>query len=152
AMPDISNTPSFLVRLAAEGMAATIPGCAKVLAVGSRSAPRQTAQDTTPPKAIDLFGPAIVQPWLTELGTYSAEEQLNALVQLSSLPSGQSRQEAATAIERYAAAAASEDKAIAIEYLTALPLAVRRVLVPDPNASQFTAPTPFTPDLALLFS
>ena len=71
--------------------------------------------------------------YVESAGAQARVEQLAILTRLAAMRPAESGREAATAIKQVAAKTASEDQAIAVEYLTAIPLSVRRALVPaDP--------------------
>src|SRR6516164_3125144 len=125
-----------LLDLAAEGIAPAINGCAGILSAASKGRAAGKRPDLFQLKGIQYFGPRIVGRWVEELHERPQNDQVNALLQLAALPATASRTEAVSAIERLAARAADEDKALAIEYLTAIPLAVRRSLVPDPTTGR----------------
>jgi WD40 repeat protein/serine/threonine protein kinase len=130
---------AVLVQLAAEGVAAVIGGCSKVLSSGLKPA-SPPSLGVTPIKGINYFGPHIINRWIAGLGTSSPADQIESLVQLSGMPVAESRQEAAQAVDRLAPDASSEDKTLAVEYLSAIPLAIRRALVPDKDTAQLTLP------------
>jgi WD40 repeat protein len=133
------SSPALLVQLAAEGISAVIGGCSKVLSSGLKPASAPPVGGT-PIKGINYFGPHIVNRWIAGLGNSSPAEQVESFVQLSGMPVAESRQEAAQAVDRFAPDAAPEDKTLAVEYLSAIPLAVRRALVPDKDTAQLTLP------------
>jgi len=139
------SSPVLLVQLAAEGIAAVIGGCSKVLSSGLKPA-SPPPLGTTPIKGINYFGPHIINRWIAELGTSSPMDQIETFVQLSGMPVAESRQEAAQAVDRFAPDASPEDKTLAVEYLSAIPLAVRRALVPDKDTAQMTLPPTFPGD------
>src|SRR5712692_8546659 len=144
-MSESKGSPAILVQLAAEGIAAVIGGCSKVLS--SRQKPASPpALGVTPIKGINYFGPHIINRWMAGLGTSSPMDQIETLIQLSSMPVAESRQEAAQAVDRFAPDASPEDKTLAVEYLSAIPLAVRKALVPDKDTAQLTLPQTFPGD------
>src|SRR6266849_10691311 len=114
------SSPTLLVQLAAEGIAAVIGGCSKVLSSGLKPA-SSPPLGVTPIKGINYFGPHIINRWMAGLGTSSPVDQIETLVQLGSMPVADSRREAALAIDRFAPDASPEDKTMAVEYLSALP-------------------------------
>src|SRR5216684_1907050 len=139
------SSPTLLVQLAAEGIAAVIGGCSKVLSSGLKPA-SSPPLGVTPIKGINYFGPHIINRWIAGLGTSSPADHIETLVQLSSMPVAESRQEAAQAIDRLTPDASSDDKTLAVEYLSAIPLAVRKALVPDKDTAQLTLPQTFPGD------
>jgi WD40 repeat protein len=145
-MTEAGNSPGFLIMQAARGMAPAIKGCALLL-TPKREDPAPTEPGLPPPKALNYFGPRIVDQWATVLQFRPRAEWAQTLVRLASLPPADSRETAEAAVQRLAPDASPEDQHLAIEYLAVLPLAVRRSLVPEPGTSQLTlTPTITTPD------
>ncbi len=145
-MSESKESPALLVQLAAEGIAPVIGGCSRVLNSGSRPPSLPPGLPTSPMKGINYFGPHIINRWMAGLGSTSPVDQIETLVQLGSMPVADSRREAALAIDRFAPDASPEDKTMAVEYLSALPLSVRRALVPDKDTGQLTLPPTFPGD------
>lgn len=145
-MSETNGSPAVLVQLAAEGIAAVIGGCSKVLSSGLKPA-AAPALATTPIKGINYFGPHIINRWIAGLGTASPVDQIETLVQLSNMPVAESRQEAAQAVDRLAPDASPEDKTLAVEYLSAIPLAIRKALVPDKDTAKLTLPPTYPGEL-----
>ncbi len=114
-----TNEPDLL-DLAAHGAAKVVAGATQTL-TPSGSAVRLGAG-----RAIQLFGPPILQAWRDALGSRSAWEQQQAVSRLGRLSGNELRQKAAAAIEQYADGVSPEDRALAVEYLSAIPVAVRR--------------------------
>jgi WD40 repeat protein len=133
-----SKDPGTLIRLAAQGIGPVIAGCAGMLAAGFRGRPADSSPHRVQLKGISYFGPHIVAQWLTELKPRPVEEQVEALVELAGLGAAASRDFATSAVAELAATANPEDKILAVEYLTAIPLAVRRSLVADPTTGQLS--------------
>jgi serine/threonine protein kinase len=129
---------ALLIDLAAEGIAPAVNGCAKTLAAGSRGRSSSTPSDHLRLKGINVFGPRIITRWLAELENRPQAEQASALVQLAGLAADDSRNQALSAVERLTAGATLEDRALAVEYLTAIPLSLRRTLMPDPASGRLT--------------
>src|SRR5262245_20001532 len=105
-----------LVNLAAEGVATSIAGCASVLA-SARQASKAPALAATPTKAVNYFGPRIVERWLARLGSLAKGEQMAALVHLSTMPVAEARNQAQESLARLVPDAAPEDKSVVLEYL-----------------------------------
>jgi serine/threonine protein kinase len=124
------SSSAILIRVAAEAMAPAIPGCANILAAGSRS---NDQNGKRPPslKGLNLFGPLIVEHWFTRLSRQEVADQVAELIALSRVVPAESRREAGAAVEEFAQEASEADKALAMEYLTAIPLSVRRSLILD---------------------
>jgi serine/threonine protein kinase len=136
------DSGQYMIHLAAEGMAGVIAGCAAVLAAGTKGSASAKASSILQLKGINYFGPAIIERWLTEFKPHSSDEQIQRLVKLAELPPSESHEEASAAVDKLAGGASAVDKQLAIEYLTAIPLAVRRSLVADPATGKLTlAPT-----------
>lgn len=123
----------FLLRLAAVGMAPLLKDCRRNLTSGIRD--RWPVGVRQP---INYFGPAIVERWLEVLRAQPRGEALAQLVQLATLTAAQCEEEVAPIIEPCDADAA--DRALGLEYLKSLPLAVRRTLVADPETGKNTIP------------
>ena len=126
-MASLVRQRGFLLHLAAEGMVPALPGCAGIL---------------TGDRAINLFGPAIVQRWLDWMRGQPRGLQLTALSELADLPVAKARQEVAALV----AAFTPEDRAVAVAYLAAVPRAVQRALVLDPSSGAMTLPIGQTAD------
>lgn len=141
-MNETTDRASQLVSLAAEGIATVIPGCVAAIVTAKES--RNAAFDATPPKAINHFGHHIVERWMAAMHDQPEIDQRDTLTQLANLTLSESRSEATTAVERFAGEASAEDKALAVEYLTAIPLMVRRSLVQDPETGRMTLPNAIT--------
>jgi WD40 repeat protein len=139
-MSETKESAASLVQLAAEGIAAVVGGCSKVLSTGVKPAPASPSLSSTPMKGINYFGPHIINRWMAGLGTTSPVDQIDTIVQLGSMPVADSRREASQAIERLAADASADDKTVAVEYLSAIPLAVRRALIPDKETGKLVLP------------
>jgi serine/threonine protein kinase len=139
-MPEPSLSSDLLIRWAAEAMAPVVVNCSAVLGAPEGSGRSSAGADQ--PKGINYFGPHIVDRWLSEFSKYSSEQQLAAIIDLAAVSVPESRRQAAPAVDEAAPTASPRDKTLAIEYLTAIPLAVRRSLVPDRRTGQ---PTLFPP-------
>jgi hypothetical protein len=147
----------FLLQLAAEAIAPVIGGCAGALAGPGGAAvgavvgaalerPVKKAVGFVVEKAINHFGPPIVDRWLEWLSRHDKAEQLAAITQLAALPTEEARREAVAAVERLVPDASPVDKSVAIEYLTAIPKAVQRSLVLDRQTGTLTLPPTLSPD------
>jgi serine/threonine protein kinase len=123
----------FLLNLAAEAIAPVVPGCARVLGGGSD-------------RAINFFGQRIAWHWADWMRGQHRSVQLAALADLSDLPPDRARREAVEVIEAAAPEAASEDRAVAIEYLCALQRSVPRSLVLDQITGAMILPAGQDPD------
>lgn len=143
-MPDTIENPGLLVNLAAEGIAAVINGCAKAMSMARD--PSQSAANDMLPKAINFFGPRIVECWIKGLTAKTKDAQIDVIAKLASLSLADSRKEAIASIEQFAAQASQEDKTLAVEYLSAIPLSIRRNLVHDPETGKMTLPNAMTVD------
>jgi serine/threonine protein kinase len=141
-MAEPHDSPGYLIHLAAEGMAPVIAGCAGSLAAQVKS----EGAGHFPVKGIDYFGPRIIEKWLGDVRGRPQAEQLAMLSSLATLSAADGRQEAAAAVDRAATGASPEDRAIAVEYLAAIPLSVRRSLVPDAGSGRLILPPTFTTD------
>ncbi|MGE3808782.1 MAG: WD40 repeat domain-containing serine/threonine protein kinase [Gemmataceae bacterium] len=131
---------NVLVNLAAQGVAPVIKGCSKAIALFN------SQQAEALPKAISFFGPRIVERWLANLTARSKPDQINALTELAALPLPASRLEAEQSFQNLGVDAGPEDRSVAIEYLSALPLAVRKSLIQDPETGRMTLPATVVSD------
>src|SRR5262245_41251158 len=99
-MARVGDGQTILVELAAEGMAPAISGCAKTLPSGLKPLGGGSLFSHCPPaKAIDLFGPQIIERWLSGLSNRSPDARRAALVQLAAVPMTEIRQQAKAAVE-----------------------------------------------------
>ncbi len=145
-MTEAGSSPGFLIRHAARGMAPAIKGCAPLL-TPKRDAATPEEAGVFQPKALNYFGPRIVEQWTTVLQFRPRADWVQLLVRLAGLSAADSRQEAEAAVQRFAPEASPEDQHLAVEYLAVLPLAVRRSLIPEPGTNQLTlTPTITVPD------
>jgi WD40 repeat protein len=143
-MPDSPDNAVLLVNLAAEGIADVIKGCSQAVAAARNNAP--TLSDGLPAKAINFFGPRIVERWLKGNQAKPRAELLDTIAALASIPIAESRRQAVAAVDRVANGASAEDKSTAVEYLTVIPLSVRRALVHNPDTGRMALPTQFIND------
>jgi serine/threonine protein kinase len=150
------STPSlrgYLLLLAADAIGPLVGGCAGALAAGPiGGAAGAWVGDKVGggvkfavERAINYFGPPIVEHWLDWLRSRPADEQMDAVSQLGSLPAEEARRAAAAALDRAAPEADPRDKAVALEYLAAIPGTVRRSLVTD-TTGRSTLPPNLPPD------
>lgn len=124
----------FLLTLAVEGIAPLITGCADAL-----------HND----RAINCFGPAIVERWREWMRGQPPALWSSSLSELAELPPAKARTEVVTAIDRLSPGASAEDRAVAGDYLCAIPRSVQRALVLDPVTGGFTLPSGTSPDSSL---
>ena len=147
-MAEATRPRGFLLTLAAEGIAPAIGGCAGALAAGAEAGVAGIVVGQVVERAINYFGPRIVQRWLGWLRGQPRQDQLAAIAQLAALPPDEARREAAEAVERLAPEADRADKDLAVEYLTAIPSAVERSLVRDRATGTLTLPATMAADSA----
>src|SRR6516165_9878872 len=115
-MAEATRPRGFLLSLAAEGIAPAIGGCAGALAAGAEAGVAGVVVGQVVERAINYFGPRVVQCWLGWLRGKPRQDQLIAIAQLATLPPDEARREAAEAVERLAPEADRADKDLAIEY------------------------------------
>jgi hypothetical protein len=128
----MSTTPdpgNYLLLLAAEAIAGTVPGCAAVL----RPAPWWVTEAAPPPDALSRFGPPIIARWTEWLGSLTWEEQARAIEGLAALAPATAERLVAPLLGKLLTDTAGIDRQLATEYLTSIPAAVRTALVPDPE-------------------
>src|SRR5262245_44683637 len=121
----------FLLTLAAEGIAPLIPGCADALPLD---------------RAINRFGPPIVERWREWMRGQSPGLWSSSLNELAELSAAKTRTEVAAVLDRPGPEASPADRAAAEEYLCAIPRSVQRGLVLDPATGGFTLPRGASPD------
>jgi serine/threonine protein kinase len=132
--------PNWLLNLAAKAMAPLVGGCAGLL-VSAYVAPgvgKFVGKGVE--KAIDVFGRYIVVKWQDWFAKQPAKLQDAAVNELANLTPAEARAEAKEAIDEAAPNASPEEKQLAVEYLTAIPNAVRQSLVPDPSTGAASVP------------
>jgi WD40 repeat protein len=150
-----SNPPiGSLFTLAAEAIAPLVTGCARTLRPAGGK-PTLTAglalgagpalgaglpTPPPPPKAIDLFGPPIVKAWRTALERRTAMDQQEAVKELAALPVAAAREQATGTLARLVPDAVADDRALAVEYLVAVPRSAQRVLIPEIGTTAWRLP------------
>ena len=139
-MPEGMNAPSLLLELAAEGVAPVVGGCAGALIAGPVGAAVGAGVGRVVEKAINFFGPRIVEKWLGWFRRQPKNVQVDAVAGLGSVPVEQARQVASEALDRLTPAASPEDKAIALGYIAAIPEVVQQSLVLDLSRGGMTVP------------
>jgi serine/threonine protein kinase len=136
----------FLLHLAAEAVAPAVGGCAGALAGGPVGGVAGFVVGQFVERAINFFGQRIVQRWADWMHGQSRGVQFTALAELADLPPDRARKEAAEAVEQLAPDASPEDRAVAAEYLAAIPRAVQRSLVLDQVTGSMSLPAGQVPD------
>ncbi|MDB5313196.1 MAG: Serine/threonine protein kinase [Gemmataceae bacterium] len=139
-MPEPEKRPNVLFYLAAEGVIPVLGGCAGALAGGPSAGIAGVAVGHVVEKAINLFGRGIVERWRGWFARNPGAAQA-AVVELAALPPAGARAEAKSIILELAPAAAAIDLSLAVEFLSAIPCAVDRALVPDPAGGRSLPPT-----------
>lgn len=121
-----SQEPALdLLELAVKGVVTVLPGAANSLYAGH-------SRGTVPlGHAINLFGPPILDVWREALTQKSPQTQLQAISRLRSLSGSDSRQQVLDALQRHGSPGTGEDRELALEYLSAIPVAVRRCPLPQ---------------------
>jgi serine/threonine protein kinase len=120
-------------------MAPLLRGCGGTLAAQTTSTSGSGLQRSLS-RAICYFGPAIVEGWLDALKDRPQEEQADLFAQLVTLTAAESRREAVAAVGKIAGDLAGPDRDAAVEYLAAIPLAVRRSLLADLTTGRVHVP------------
>jgi serine/threonine protein kinase len=131
---------NVLLYLAAEGVVPVLGGCAGALAAGPEGGVAGVAVGRAVEKAVNLFGKGIVERWEGWLAARSPAEAAAAVSELVTLTPAEVREEARTILLQLAPEADQKDLDIAVEYLSALPRAVDRALVPNPDGAGRTVP------------
>lgn len=122
----------FLLTLAAESLAPRLAGCAQELA-GKAPVGR----------AIDLFGPPLVQAWRQWLLQLAPGLRLRALSELADYPAAKARQDTAAQLDQLASTLADQDRAAGLAYLSAIPRALQNRMVLDPASGMRTLSADF---------
>lgn len=128
--PEADRKPPVLLVLAAEGVLPVLAGCAGAVAGGPVGGVAGVAVGHAVERAINLFGRGIVARWQAWFAAHPDEAKA-AVAELAAAPPAEVRAEAQSIFLELAPDAAPEDVERAIEFLTAIPPAVDRALVPD---------------------
>lgn len=129
-----------LLVLAAEGVLPVLAGCAGVAAAGPVGGMAGVAVGHAVERAINLFGRGIVARWQAWFAAHPDEAKA-AVAELAAAPPAEVRAEAKSIFLELAPDAAPEDVDRAVEFLTAIPPAVDRALVPDAAGTRSVPPT-----------
>jgi serine/threonine protein kinase len=131
---------NVLLYLAAEGVVPVLGGCAGAVAAGPAGGVAGVAVGRAVEKAVNLFGKEIVERWAAWLADRKPAEAAAAVSELVTLTPAEAREEVRTILLRLAPEAEPKDLDVAVEYLSALPRAVDRALVPNPDGEGRTVP------------
>src|SRR5262245_16817403 len=123
---DRQRRRDVLLRLAAEGMVPVIGGCARALVGG----PGGVIVGRSVEMAINRFGRGIVETWRGWFAKAGPEERADAVAELAALSPEAARREARELLIELAPDAAPQDLAFAVDYLSSLPHALGRALIP----------------------
>src|SRR5262245_27585081 len=134
------SAKGFLIRLAAEGIAPRVGGCAGAVLGGPAGAVAGGVLGKVAEEAVKYFGPGIVTSWLAWLQRQPPALQAAAVEQIGNMTPGEARQAAEQALDEVAPDARPDDRAVALEYLAAIPAAVRRSLVTDRARGNLSVP------------
>lgn len=145
AEPEPKPRRHVLLYLAAEGVIPVIGGCAGALAGGPVGGIAGVAVGKAVEKAINLFGRGIVERW-REWFAQNPEGAQAAVAELAALPAAEAQKEARSIFLELLADAAEPDIDLAVEFLSAIPRAVDRVLVPNPSGEGRSVPPTVTFD------
>jgi hypothetical protein len=139
-MPEGINPGRFLLELAADGVAPVIGGCAGGLVAGPAGAAGGAVVGRVVEKAINYFGPKIVERWLGWFRGKPKNVQIEAVTCLGSMSMDDARHVARPILGQKAPQAAPEDLSLALEYIAAIPEMVQQSLVPDVSTGGITIP------------
>jgi serine/threonine protein kinase len=131
AMADDQARRGVLLDVAARGMVPVLGGCAGALAGGPEGGVIGVVVGQVVEKAINYFGENIVVGWHAFFGGKPPAERIAALAELASLTPEQARQQADQLFDEMRLDVRPEDRAVAVEYLSALPRAVDRAILRD---------------------
>jgi serine/threonine protein kinase len=130
-MAEAEKKRNILLELAVEGVIPVLGGCAGALAGGPVAGVAGVAVGHAVERAINLFGRGIVERWRAWFAAHP--QQANAAVaELARIPPAEARAEARSIIIELAPDAQTPDIDLAVEFVSAIPCAVDRALVPDP--------------------
>jgi serine/threonine protein kinase len=129
-MDKTSNLGTQLLVLACQAIAQAVHGCAEKLAA---SGPEEPGDLKVSQDAINLFGPLIVARWAEWLESQPKDDQDRAIRELGDLGAGPARAAAARAIEFVKPTVPAADKRVVVDFLGAIPVSTRAVLIPDPD-------------------
>ncbi len=138
-MAEPEKKRNVLLYLAAEGVIPVLGGCAGALAGGPVAGIAGVAVGHAVEKAINLFGKGIVERWQAWFARHPAEAQA-AVAEMAALPPAEIRKEAKSIFLDLAPDAAAADLDLALDFLSAIPRAVDRALVPAPTGGGRSLP------------
>ena len=121
-----------VLKAAVQGIAPIIGGC--VAAVASPFG------GVVAERAINYFGHRIVDGWLVYSRQGTRPQWEAAIVDTATMPHDEARGLVTEEVERHAPGASPEDKALAINYLMAIPATMRRSLLSDPATGATSVP------------
>jgi hypothetical protein len=130
ALPKPRARPALL-QLAIEAVIPVLGGCAGVLVGDAAVGLVGVVAGQVAEKAINFFGPRIVDRWLEWLGRQPAGMQAAALSELAGMAPEGARGEVIAVLAELAPQASLADRQVATDYLGAIPRSVRRSLLSD---------------------
>lgn len=131
---------NILLHLAAEGVVPVIGGCAGVLAGGGEGGMAGVAVGHVVDRAVNLFGRGIVERWQDWFAAQPIAVAEAAMSELVELTPADVRAEARSILLELAPDTQTRDLDLAVEYLSAVPRALDRALVPGPNGNGRSVP------------
>ena len=126
---------NILLYLAAEGVVPVLGGCAGALAGGPTGGLAGVAVGHAVEKAINLFGRGIVERWRAWFAAHP-KDAIAAVAELAAVPVAEARAEARSIFLDLAPAADDLDLAMALEFVSAIPRAASRALVPAADGTR----------------
>lgn len=144
-MAEPEKKRNVLLELAVEGVIPVLGGCAGALAGGPVAGVAGVAVGHAVERAINLFGRGIVARWQQWFARHP-ERAGAAVAELARIPSAEARAEARAVILELAPDARTPDIDLAVEFVSAIPCAVDRALVPDPTGEGRSLPATVTFD------
>jgi hypothetical protein len=130
ALPKPRARPALL-QLAIEAVIPVLGGCAGVLVGDAAVGLAGVVAGQVAEKAINFFGPRIVDRWLGWLRHQPAGMQAAALSELAGLTPEGARAEVVAVLAELAPRASLADRQVATDYLSAIPRSLRRSLLSD---------------------
>jgi len=148
ALPKAQARP-LLLQLAVEAVIPMLGGCAGALIAGPAGGLGGVVAGQAVEKAINFFGPRIVEAWRGWLQKQPAGLQAAALTALAEIPPEVARIEVASSLAEQAPKASPVDRQLAIDYLSAIPRSVRRSLLTGREKGGRQLPPTISPDDSL---
>ena len=140
-MIGIAAPAKILLNLAVQAVSPVVGGCARALAAQSGADINMGHMvGESAERAVEFFGRRIAEKWAVWLESRPRHEREKAISDLAAVPADAAREECRIELELAGLDAELSDKLVALDYLAAIPPAVRRSLALDRRTGQFTVP------------